>query len=219
MEGNIALNSELIEAGGGSAVAFPLVWGVTDCSTLDRRWHCPEVVVAADVIYHRELMTPLFQAMSSLGEARFHAQFLPYSEHSGTFILLEWACCCMLGLLYEGDILASTCMVCPKCCNGQVVAQPSRKMVSVRAALGSGDEGLTRSRILIVAAEGGTQVILAHVRRWKHDKLFFKMAKRGFQVEDVTDKAGPGFVPTSGEVSHTKGALRIYELTNLQRTI
>ena len=65
---NIALNTGLIEAGGGSAVAFPLVWGLTDCSTLDQRWRTPDVVVAADVIYHRELMAPLFDVMSTLGD-------------------------------------------------------------------------------------------------------------------------------------------------------
>jgi hypothetical protein len=65
---NIALNSQLIEAGGGTAVAFPLVWGLTHCTTLDQQWRCPDVVMAADVIYHRELISPLFEAMSSLGE-------------------------------------------------------------------------------------------------------------------------------------------------------
>jgi hypothetical protein len=69
---------------------------------------------------------------------------------------------------------------------------------------------------LAVAAGGGTQVFLAHVRRWKHDKLFFKLAKKAFRVEDVTNGAGPGYLPASDEDSHTKGALRIYELTAFQ---
>jgi hypothetical protein len=72
LERNIGLNNQLIEAGGGTAVAFPLVWGSTDCSTLDQRWRHPGIVVAADVIYHRELISPLFEAMSSLGEPNLH---------------------------------------------------------------------------------------------------------------------------------------------------
>ena len=64
---NIALNSTSIAASGGSAVAFPLIWGETDCSTLQRIWASPDIVVAADVIYHRELMTPLLSTAEALG--------------------------------------------------------------------------------------------------------------------------------------------------------
>ena len=67
-------------------MAFPLVWGLTDCSTLDRRWQFPDVVIAADVIYHRELMTPLFDVMSSLGEAmilQYPVHLAPRFGHCG----------------------------------------------------------------------------------------------------------------------------------------
>ena len=70
---------------------------------------------------------------------------------------------------------------------------------------------------IAAAAQEGTQVLLAHVRRWKHDKLFFKMARKAFKIGDVTDRAGKGFLPADAEASHTKGALRIYELTSLQK--
>ena len=79
LNSNIALNTGLIEAGGGSAVAFPVVWGSTDCSQLDHQWRFPDVVVAADVIYHRELMTPLLDVMTCLGRALFLHLAVPFA--------------------------------------------------------------------------------------------------------------------------------------------
>ena len=68
LNSNIALNTALLEASGGLAVAFPLVWGETDCSRVEQQWVKPDLVVAADVIYHRELMTPLLETVRALGE-------------------------------------------------------------------------------------------------------------------------------------------------------
>ena len=65
---NIALNSAIIRAAGGSAAAAPLVWGVTRAAELVGGWHAPDVVVAADVVYRRELFQPLLQALADLSE-------------------------------------------------------------------------------------------------------------------------------------------------------
>ena len=48
-------------------MAFPLVWGETDCSTLPSEWQRPDFVLAADVVYHRELFSKLLDALDCLG--------------------------------------------------------------------------------------------------------------------------------------------------------
>lgn len=63
LEQNIALNP-----GSQHCTAFPLVWGETDCSKLPGQWSCPDVIVAADVIYQRELMSPLLESATALGK-------------------------------------------------------------------------------------------------------------------------------------------------------
>ena len=73
LKSNIALNSTLLKASGGLAVAFPLVWGETDCSKLEQQWAKPDLIVAADVIYHRELMDPLLETVKALGESLHNA--------------------------------------------------------------------------------------------------------------------------------------------------
>ena len=74
LEHNILLNGAAIGAAGGLATAFPLVWGETDCSKLDEEWLTPDAVVAADVIYQRELMVPLLETMKALGDAFLSSQ-------------------------------------------------------------------------------------------------------------------------------------------------
>ncbi len=45
-----------------------LTWGVTSVETLGKDWACPDVVVAADVVYHRELFDPLLSTLQAIGE-------------------------------------------------------------------------------------------------------------------------------------------------------
>ena len=64
---NIALNATVIAAGGGSAEAAVLAWGVTDPCSLPGAWSAPDLVVAADVVYHRELFVPLLATLAGFG--------------------------------------------------------------------------------------------------------------------------------------------------------
>jgi hypothetical protein len=59
------------------------------------------------------------------------------------------------------------------------------------------------------AGSGSTRLVLAHVRRWKSDKLFFQRARKLFAIEDITCAVDPqaGF-----HSSHTKGARRLFAL-------
>ncbi|CAL8460637.1 g167 [Coccomyxa elongata] len=64
---NIALNSKTIALAGGNAAAQAFVWGKTDAFELAPEWRTPDMIVAADVVYRRELFQPLLHAMKSLG--------------------------------------------------------------------------------------------------------------------------------------------------------
>lgn len=64
---NVALNATAIAAGGGSAAAAVLAWGVTDPSALPGAWSAPDLVIAADVVYHRELFHPLLATLAAFG--------------------------------------------------------------------------------------------------------------------------------------------------------
>lgn len=64
---NIQLNEHIIAAAGGSASAHELTWGVTQLSQLPQQWQTPDVVVAADVVYRRELFQPLLHSLDMLG--------------------------------------------------------------------------------------------------------------------------------------------------------
>ncbi|BDA41992.1 probable EEF1A lysine methyltransferase 3 [Coccomyxa sp. Obi] len=64
---NIALNSDTIASAGGNAAAQAFVWGKTDVSELTPEWRTPDIIVAADVVYRRELFQPLLHALKSLG--------------------------------------------------------------------------------------------------------------------------------------------------------
>ena len=64
---NIALNGAAIAAGGGSAEAAVLSWGATDPRSLPGAWSAPELVIAADVVYARELFQPLLATLAAFG--------------------------------------------------------------------------------------------------------------------------------------------------------
>ncbi len=68
LEQNILLNKAAIAAGGGSVQCCELTWGVTSVSSLAQGWATPDLVVAADVVYHRELFDPLLSTLDSLGK-------------------------------------------------------------------------------------------------------------------------------------------------------
>ena len=62
------LNEAAIAAGGGSVQCCELTWGVTSVNSLAQGWATPDLVVAADVVYHRDLFDPLLSTLSSLGK-------------------------------------------------------------------------------------------------------------------------------------------------------
>ena len=70
LEQNIGLNAATIAASGGSAQCCELIWGQTPASSLGPAWASPDLVVAADVVYHRELFDPLLSSLGSLGRTR-----------------------------------------------------------------------------------------------------------------------------------------------------
>lgn len=55
-----------------------------------------------------------------------------------------------------------------------------------------------------------TRIFLAHVRRWKSDKTFFKALGRLFCISDITSNIDSDAALVK---SNTKGALRLFELT------
>ena len=64
----MVMNKAAIAAGGGSVQCCELTWGVTSVSSLAHGWATPDLVVAADVVYHRELFDPLLSTLGSLGK-------------------------------------------------------------------------------------------------------------------------------------------------------
>ncbi|CAL5219246.1 g1040 [Coccomyxa viridis] len=62
---------------------------------------------------------------------------------------------------------------------------------------------------LVMLGGKDTVLLLAHVRRWKSDKRFFKALSKGFSVSDITS-----IIDKDADLlsSHTKGALRLFEL-------
>jgi len=67
---NIALNAAAAGAAGGSAAAAVLAWGETDPAALGDPWAAPDLVVAADVVYHRNLFAPLLATLAAFGARR-----------------------------------------------------------------------------------------------------------------------------------------------------
>ena len=72
LHGNIRQNETVFEESGGFATAFPFVWGQTKVENLEEAWQRLDIILAADVIYHRELFDPLLSALSDLGECGGH---------------------------------------------------------------------------------------------------------------------------------------------------
>lgn len=66
LEQNILLNKAAIAAGEGSVQCCELTWGVTSVTSLPQGWATPDLVVAADVVYHRELFDPLLSILTLL---------------------------------------------------------------------------------------------------------------------------------------------------------
>jgi hypothetical protein len=64
------------------------------------------------------------------------------------------------------------------------------------------------------AARPDTVVLLAHVRRWKNDKRFFKALTKLFTVTDITSSIDS---KASLVTSNTKGALRLFALRRQER--
>ena len=68
---NVELNATVVAAGGGSAEAAVLAWGATDPCALPGAWSAPDLVIAADVVYHRELFQPLLATLAAFGAPRW----------------------------------------------------------------------------------------------------------------------------------------------------
>lgn len=68
IDSNIMLNSDVLASTGGLAVSFPLCWGSTDLEGVPESWRHPDLIVAADVIYHKHLFQPLLQTLKTYGE-------------------------------------------------------------------------------------------------------------------------------------------------------
>ena len=87
MRDNIALNCTTIASAGGRAAAQAFVWGETDVSELAPEWRTPDVIVAADVVYRRELFQPLLHALKSLGAMPDHPPFAAWRSGSAVNVL------------------------------------------------------------------------------------------------------------------------------------
>ncbi len=68
---------------------------------------------------------------------------------------------------------------------------------------------------VIAVKEPCCTFLLSHVRRWKHDKIFFAAARKVFEVSDVTSEIDGQVRSDEKQASHTRGALRLYKLTTI----
>ena len=64
---NAANNHSLVCVAGGSVQCCPYVWGTTPVTDLPQLWQRPQLVIAADVVYHTELVQPLLAAVRATG--------------------------------------------------------------------------------------------------------------------------------------------------------
>eukprot|EP00891_Asterochloris_glomerata_P000455 jgi/Astpho2/455/Aster-x0928 len=65
---NISQNKPLIEAASGSAQAAVLSWGLTAPANLPDGFRQPDIIIAADVVYHREIFEPLLSTLTAFGD-------------------------------------------------------------------------------------------------------------------------------------------------------
>lgn len=108
MEANTALNQAAIEAGGGSVHCGNLTWGVTAVASLGQDWAGPDLVVAADVVYHRELFNPLLCSISSIGKADVFKTFIGFCKSCcAGMMCLHLALACMHGISLLHAVLAT----------------------------------------------------------------------------------------------------------------
>ena len=68
--------------------------------------------------------------------------------------------------------------------------------------------------LTVLRCAGGpkTRILLSHVRRWKSDKIFFQQARKLWDVTDISECLDPTAKQTA---SHSRGALRLFELKQL----
>ena len=84
---NVRSNLAVIAAGGGTAEVAELSWGATDVSQMGS-WATPEIVIAADVIYDRDLFNPLLQTLNSYGKQVSHpSESNTYDSNTALFPL------------------------------------------------------------------------------------------------------------------------------------
>ena len=67
-------------------------------------------------------------------------------------------------------------------------------------------------QVLHCAGGPSTVVLLAHVRRWKRDKRFFKALSKTFSITDITSTVDED---ANHFTSNTRGALRLFQLRRL----
>ena len=60
----MAANGAALAAGGGAAEVAELAWG---CGSAPPGWAAPEMVVGADLLYHRALYSPLLHTLRQFG--------------------------------------------------------------------------------------------------------------------------------------------------------
>ena len=164
-------------------------------------WLCPDIVVAADVVYHRELFEPLLHTLSEWQGGR-------RGSVPACVCVSASVCVCVYACVWRGGGHLSMCLhvylsVCVRynlvwC--GAVLRCRGQRGRGGRCVVCSGclwcHYGVTRCEPphppapaphAAALCRPGTLLLLAHVRRWKSDKHFFNRLQKAFDVEEVAD--------------------------------